>query len=187
MIRFIRITFLSISLLFWTITSHSVEDLPYQLKTIVIDAGHGGHDSGCLGAGSKEKHVALDISLKLGKYIEQNFPNVKVIYTRKTDVFIELHERAKIANRHKADLFVSIHCNAASPAAYGTETYVMGLHRTERNLNVAKRENASILLEDDYEVNYDGFDPESPESHIIFSPALWALDGHFADPSQLLT
>ena len=169
MIRFIRITFLSLSLLLVSTTTQSVGDIPYQLKTIVIDAGHGGHDNGCSGAGSHEKHVALDIALKLGSYIEQNFPDTKVIYTRKKDVFIELHERARIANRNKADLFISIHCNAATSSAYGTETYVMGLHRTERNLNVAKRENASVLLEDNYQANYDGFDPESSESHIIFS------------------
>lgn len=143
---------------------------PYKLKTVVIDAGHGGHDSGCLGAHSKEKDVALAIALKLGKYIEDNHPEVKVIYTRKTDVFVELIERADIANRAKADLFISIHCNASeSKTAYGTETFTMGLHVSEANLNVAKRENSVILLEENYEQNYDGFDPKSTEAYIIFS------------------
>lgn len=141
----------------------------YRIKTVCIDAGHGGHDSGCLGSSSKEKEVALSIALKLGKLIEQNFSDVKVIYTRKTDVFIPLHERANIANRAKADLFICIHLNSGAKAAYGSETYVMGLHKTNDNLGVAKRENAAILLEDDYKTQYDGFDPNSPEANIIFS------------------
>ncbi len=141
----------------------------YRIKTVCIDAGHGGHDSGCLGSSSKEKEVALSIALKLGKLIEQNFSDVKVIYTRKTDVFIPLHERANIANRAKADLFICIHLNSGAKSAYGSETYVMGLHKTNDNLGVAKRENAAILLEDDYKTQYDGFDPNSPEANIIFS------------------
>ncbi len=141
----------------------------YRIKTVCIDAGHGGHDSGCLGSSSKEKEVALSIALKLGKLIEQNFSDVKVIYTRKTDVFIPLHERANIANRAKADLFICIHLNSGAKSAYGSETYVMGLHKTNDNLGVAKRENAAILLEDDYKTKYDGFDPNSPEANIIFS------------------
>lgn len=141
----------------------------YQIRTVVIDAGHGGHDSGCLGSSSQEKHVALAVSLKLGELIEKYFPDVKVIYTRKTDVFIELHERAAIANRNKADLFICIHCNSGPSAAFGAETYVMGLHKTTDNLAVAKRENSAILLEKDYKTNYDGFDPNSPEANIIFS------------------
>lgn len=141
----------------------------YRIKTVCIDAGHGGHDSGCLGSSSKEKEIALSIALKLGKLIEQNFSDVKVIYTRKTDVFIPLHERANIANRAKADLFICIHLNSGAKAAYGSETYVMGLHKTNDNLGVAKRENAAILLEDDYKTQYDGFDPNSPEANIIFS------------------
>ncbi len=143
---------------------------PYKLKTVVIDAGHGGHDTGCLGSNSKEKDVTLAIALKLGKEIEQNCPDVKVIYTRSTDVFIELNERADIANRAKADIFISIHCNAnTNKTAYGTETYAMGLSKSEANLNVAKRENSVILLEENYETNYDGFDPKSTEAYIIFS------------------
>ncbi|MBC8047413.1 MAG: N-acetylmuramoyl-L-alanine amidase [Fimbriimonadaceae bacterium] len=142
----------------------------YKLKTVVIDAGHGGHDHGCSGSKSKEKNVALSISLKLGALIEKNFPDVKVIYTRKTDIFLELHERAAVANKANADLFICIHCNAnPSSSPYGTETYVMGLHKTAANLGVAQRENDVILLEDNYEQHYDGFDPNDAASHIMFS------------------
>ena len=143
--------------------------IPYKIKTVVLDAGHGGHDSGCKGSSHMEKHVALKIVLKLGKYIEENYPDVKVIYTRKTDVFIELNERANIANRNKADLFISVHCNANdNKSAYGTETFVMGLHRSDANLDVAKRENSVIMLEDDYKDKYN-YDPKNPASHILFS------------------
>jgi N-acetylmuramoyl-L-alanine amidase len=145
------------------------ERASYKIKTVVIDAGHGGHDHGCKGAGSKEKDIALKIALKLGKLIEQNYPDVKVIYTRKTDEFVELHERAEIANRNHADLFICVHINAGSKVAQGTETYVMGLHKSEDNLAVSKRENESILLEKDYKTQYEGYDPNSPESNIIFS------------------
>lgn len=139
------------------------------VRTVVIDPGHGGHDSGCLGASSNEKNVALAVSLLLGKMIEENFPDVKVIYTRKTDVFVELHRRAQIANQAKADLFICIHCNAGPKTAFGAETFVMGLHKTNDNLEVAKRENSVILKEENYEMQYDGFDPNSPEANIIFS------------------
>lgn len=145
------------------------DDNFYGIKTVVIDPGHGGHDGGCQGSYSNEKDVALAISLKLGKYIEENFNDVKVIYTRTTDVFVKLDERAKIANKAKADLFICIHVNSGPPTAIGTETYVMGLHKTESNLNVAKRENSSILLEDDYETRYENFDPNSPESYIVLT------------------
>ena len=141
----------------------------FAITRVVIDAGHGGHDGGCVGSSSKEKEVTLAVALKLGKYIEENFNDVKVIYTRKTDVFVELHERASIANSNKADFFICIHCNSGPKDAIGAETYVMGLHKTEDNLNVAKRENASIMMEENYKTNYEGFDPNSPESYIAFS------------------
>jgi N-acetylmuramoyl-L-alanine amidase len=142
----------------------------YGIKKVVLDAGHGGHDPGCLGKKVKEKDVALAITLKLGAYIQQNLPDVKVIYTRDTDKFVELHERAAIANRNKADFFISIHCNSGkNPASHGCETYAMGLHVTTENLNVAKRENSSILMEKNYEAKYDGFNPNAPEANIIFT------------------
>lgn len=143
----------------------------YNVKTVVIDAGHGGHDGGCSGKHSKEKHLTLKIAKQLKHYIKDAFPGVKVILTRETDMFVELHERSAIANRNNADLFISIHCNAAPSKSqvYGTETYVMGLHKTESNLNVAKRENSVILSETDYANHYDGFDPNSPMAHITFS------------------
>lgn len=142
----------------------------FTLKTVVIDAGHGGKDPGATGPGKTlEKEVALSVALKLGADIKKNYPDVNVIFTRKTDVFIELHERAEIANRNKADLFISIHCNSATnPQAYGSSCYVLGLHKTEANLDVAKRENAVILLEDNRDKNYE-FDPNTPEGHIIMS------------------
>ncbi|MES1225472.1 MAG: N-acetylmuramoyl-L-alanine amidase, partial [Bacteroidota bacterium] len=139
------------------------------VKTVVIDAGHGGHDPGCHGKKGKEKDVTLSVALKLGKLISDNNPDVKVVYTRDKDEFIELHERANIANRNHADLFISIHCNSGKGNAYGVETYSMGLHRTADNLDVAKRENESVLLEKDYKSNYEGFDPNSPEASIIFT------------------
>ncbi len=140
------------------------------VRKVVIDPGHGGKDPGAIGSKAKEKDIVLAISLQLGDYIKQNFDDVEVIYTRTTDEFIELHRRAQIANENKADLFISIHCNASrSNSAYGSETFVMGLHRSQQNLEVAKKENASILYESDYLETYDGYDPNSPESNIIFS------------------
>lgn len=136
-----------------------------SIETIVIDAGHGGKDPGCHGKFSKEKHVCLSMALKLGALIEKKYPELKVIYTRDTDVFVELGERANIANRAKADLFICIHANAASPAAYGTETYVLGLHRSESQQKVASRENSIIELEEDGGAQYKNFDL-SPDAII---------------------
>ncbi len=157
-----------------TLLNSSAAPLPTANKvdTVVIDAGHGGKDPGTHGALVKEKDVALKIALKLGSYIEKNLPGVKVIYTRKKDVYLGLDERADIANKAKADLFICIHANAVGKAEiYGSETYVMGLHKSEGNLDVAKRENAVILLDNNYEERYEGFDPNSPESYILFSLA----------------
>lgn len=138
--------------------------------TLVIDAGHGGHDAGALGAISKEKNINLAVALRFGKYVEQNLPEVRVIYTRKTDVFIPLNERANIANRANADLFISVHTNAlpAGKVARGFETYTLGMHRAKDNLDVAMRENSVISMEKDYQQRYQGFDPRSSESYIIF-------------------
>ncbi|WP_223034537.1 N-acetylmuramoyl-L-alanine amidase family protein [Hanstruepera marina] len=132
---------------------------------VVLDAGHGGHDPGNLGNGFKEKDIALNIVLKVGKELEKH-PNIKVVYTRKKDVFIDLFVRGKIANNAEADLFVSVHCNSFSNSAHGTETFVLGLHANERNFKVAKAENEVIYLEENYEKNYAGFNPSSPESYI---------------------
>ncbi|MDD6895390.1 MAG: N-acetylmuramoyl-L-alanine amidase [Prevotellaceae bacterium] len=138
--------------------------------TLVIDAGHGGHDAGALGAKSKEKNINLSVALAFGRYVERNCPDVNVVYTRKTDVFVTLHERANIANRNKADLFVSIHTNAlpSGKQARGLETYTLGMNRASENFDVAKRENSVILYEKDYEQHYEGFDPNSSESYIMF-------------------
>jgi len=147
------------------------------VNTVVIDAGHGGFQPGTVGKFSKEKDITLKVALKVGGFIEQNLPGVKVIYTRKKDVALGLDERAKIANDNHADVFISIHANslpenvpeARKQAIYGTETYVMGLHKSAANFEVAKRENSVILLEENYEEKYAGFDPGSPESYILFS------------------
>jgi len=142
----------------------------YHIKTVVLDAGHGGKDPGACGSKSYEKDITLKTALKLGKLIETNFPDIKVVFTRKTDDFVELYKRAQIANQSKADLFISLHCNSSkSITASGIETFVLGLHKSQENLDVAKKENAAILFEDDYSQRYDGFDPNSPESNIIFS------------------
>ncbi len=149
---------------------NSIEDPPKGIRTVVIDAGHGGRDPGAQGRKAKEKDIALSIAMKVGTYIEENIPEVKVIYTRKKDVFVELKERAAIANRAEADLFISIHVNAHPQAsAYGTLTLVLGQHRADENFDVAVRENSVILLEDDYETTYEGFDPKSTESYIMFT------------------
>nr|WP_262910506.1 N-acetylmuramoyl-L-alanine amidase [Pontibacter silvestris] len=141
----------------------------YKVRTVVIDAGHGGKDVGCNGRFSHEADVALQIAMQVGTLIEKNLPDVKVIYTRKNNTFVELIDRAGIANKNNADLFLSIHLNSGPSAAQGTETYTMGLHTSEGNLRVAKRENAVILQEDNYQEKYEGFDPNSPQSHILFA------------------
>ncbi len=138
--------------------------------TLVIDAGHGGHDSGAVGAQSKEKNINLSVALLFGQYVEKNCPDVNVVYTRKTDVFVTLQGRANIANNAKADLFVSVHTNAVAKGktVKGFEVYTLGMHRATDNLNVAKRENSVITLEENYEERYEGFDPNSSESYIMF-------------------
>lgn len=138
---------------------------------VVIDAGHGGKDPGAVRNNYKEKHINLGVALALGKLIENNFKDVKVIYTRKTDVFVELTDRAAIANRNKANLFISIHTNSTDAKrtnASGADTYILGLTKSAENLAVAKRENSVVTLESDYKNKYEGFDPHSPESYIIF-------------------
>jgi len=158
--------FLILCLLIFTVNFASAQ----KLKTVVLDAGHGGHDTGALGKNSREKDITLSIVLKLRDYIQQNMKDVKVVLTRDDDTFVELHRRARIANEKKADLFISVHCNStSSPAVFGAETFVMGLHKSQANLAVAKAENAAILLEDDYVEKYDGFDPNSPEGNIFFN------------------
>ena len=132
---------------------------------VVLDAGHGGHDSGNRGNGYSEKNIALKIALHIGKILKKN-QNIKIIFTRKTDVFVKLVDRANIANKADADLFISIHCDAHTSQAYGAGTFVLGLHANQRNFEIAKRENSVIFYEEDYEKNYDGFDPNNPESVI---------------------
>jgi N-acetylmuramoyl-L-alanine amidase len=149
------------------------EETSYTGSKVVIDPGHGGKDPGNLGTGkykTYEKDIVLDISLQLGKYIEANFPDVEVLYTRTNDEFVGLKERADLANKNNADLFICIHANSnKSSAPFGTDTWVMGLHKSKANLDLAKRENSSILIEKDYETKYGGYDPNSPEAEIIFS------------------
>ncbi len=146
---------------------------PNRIRTIVLDAGHGGKDPGNLGTGrykTTEKHISLNVAKLVGKYVSEAFPETKVIYTREDDRFIELMERTNIANRAKADVFISIHCNANDNRdPHGCETYVMGLHKTEANMRVAQKENAAILLEEGHELKYDGYDPKDPESMIALS------------------
>ncbi|MFT3739474.1 MAG: N-acetylmuramoyl-L-alanine amidase [Breznakibacter sp.] len=155
--------------LFALSASYTVAQNSIALKTVVIDAGHGGKDPGAVGAKVKEKDITLSVALKLGNYIKENFSDVKVVYTRSKDVFVPLDERAKIANKANADVFMSIHANWISkPSIDGTETFVLGLHRTQDNLEVAKKENAVIVLEENYNAKYEGFDPNSAESYIIF-------------------
>lgn len=143
-----------------------------QIKTVVIDPGHGGHDPGTITSGARyrEKDIVLSVGLKLGSLIKNKYPHIKVIYTRSTDKFVDLAERSDIANRNKADLFISIHVNATkSTGVHGTETFVMGTHKSDSNFELCKAENAVIVMEDNYQAKYEGFNPDSPESYIIFS------------------
>lgn len=158
--------FLILCLLYFFVNFASAQ----RVNTVVLDAGHGGHDTGALGKNSREKDITLAVVLKLRDYIRGNMKDVKVVLTRDDDTFIELYRRARIANENKADLFISVHCNSStSPSAFGVETFVMGLHKSQANLAVAKAENAAILLEDDYVEKYDGFDPNSLEGNIFFN------------------
>lgn len=164
---------LRIFLILLTTLGFSFEALHAQgVQKVIIDPGHGGKDPGAIGiTGLQEKDVVLSVSQMTAQYLKDNFPDIEVILTRNTDVFLELHERSTIANKQNADLFISIHANAASNKnAYGAETYVLGLHKSEANLEVAKRENAVIELEDDQQENYS-FNPNSPEGHIMMSMA----------------
>jgi len=141
-----------------------------KITKVVIDAGHGGKDPGALGKFTMEKDIVLDVALRTGNYIEENIEGVEVIYTRTKDEFIELHKRAQIANESGADVFISIHCNSnKSSRPYGSETYVMGLHKSVENLDVAKTENAAIYYEENYKTSYDGFNPDSDEDYIVLS------------------
>jgi N-acetylmuramoyl-L-alanine amidase len=158
-------------LLFIPVSGQKI-DKPYgEQFVVVIDAGHGGKDPGALGPGSREKDIVLAIALKTGKYINDNLKDVKVVYTRDKDVFVELRERGQIANKAKADLFISIHANSTDGgrSVRGAETFILGLDKDAANLAVAMKENEVILLEDDYSAHYSGFDPKSPESYIVFS------------------
>lgn len=183
MIKILGISCLSLILCLCSFKDTGISN--YKIRRVVIDAGHGGHDPGNLGTKTRkttEKDVALDLALAIGEKIEASLPDVEVIYTRTTDVFIELHERAAIANRLNANCFISVHCNSATASAYGTETYVMGLHKNDANLKVAMRENSSMYLEDDYESHYDGFNPENDEDYIVMS----LMQTAFQDQSTIL-
>lgn len=163
--------------------SATLSDNPVKPFVVVLDAGHGGHDSGNTGhrGAYRESDISLSVVLKVGAALEK-IPNVKVIYTRKTDVFLELRERAAIANKNHADLFVSVHCNAHSSQAHGAETFVLGLHKNQANFEVAKRENEVIYLEENYEEKYAGFDPSRPESLI----GMMLMQEAYLDQSILL-
>jgi N-acetylmuramoyl-L-alanine amidase len=155
---------------FSTYGQHKNNVSNFRVKTVVIDAGHGGKDPGAVNGKTYEKDITLAIALKLGRLIKSNLKDIRVIYTRDTDEFIELYERANIANRNKANLFISIHCNTGPlETMMGTETYAMGIEKNKSNLEVSKRENSVVMLEENYLAKYDGFDPNSPEGHIIFS------------------
>lgn len=168
--RYSGVFLISILTLIYLPNILATEDPDDKVNVVVLDAGHGGKDPGAIGKNSREKDIVLAIALKVGQYIEKNIPDVKVIYTRKKDEFIELYERANIANKNNADLFISIHANWwTNLRSTGTETYTMGTSLDERNLQVAMKENSVITMEEDYTTNYEGFDPNSAESYIIFN------------------
>lgn len=169
-LKVLSLSIVLLSLCAWINPGRQADNPIEKSWIVVIDAGHGGKDPGSLGRLSKEKDLALSIALKTGKYIKENIDGVKVIYTRENDEFIELYKRAEIANKAKADLFISIHCNGFSDRRIkGSETFAMGIHKDEGNLEVAMSENSVITLEDDYSTRYQGYDPNSSESFIAFS------------------
>lgn len=178
-----KYSFIIIVLFLMLLNSHGLlaTNPPTKKFVVVLDAGHGGKDPGNRGNGYKEKDIALNIILKIGAELKKH-PDVKVVYTRTTDVFIPLDKRAEIANEANADLFVSVHCNAHSSQAHGTETFVLGLHRNADNLKIAMKENSVIYLEEDYEVKYGGFDPNSPASYI----GMTLMQEEYLDQSILL-
>jgi N-acetylmuramoyl-L-alanine amidase len=168
--KFVNSLLLLIPFLFGGFIPNETMMPAFKMTKIVLDAGHGGRDPGNLGSRSREKDINLAVTLLVGKYIEENLPDVEVIYTRKDDSFPSLKERPVIANKNKAHLFVSIHSNsAANKSAYGTETFIMGMKHFESNFDIIKRENSVMMLEDGYEEKYEGFDPSSPESYIMFN------------------
>jgi len=168
--KFVNSLLLLIPFLFGGFIPNETMMPAFRMKKIVLDAGHGGRDPGNLGSRSREKDINLAVTLLVGKYLEENLPDVEVIYTRRDDSFPSLKERPVIANKNKADLFVSIHSNsAANKSAYGTETFIMGMKHFESNFDIIKRENSVMMLEDGYEEKYEGFDPSSPESYIMFN------------------
>lgn len=176
---------LSLLLLFFTyfVGINPAHSQNYELKTVVIDPGHGGKDPGAVANGVREKNVVLNVGIKAGELIKAAHPNVNVVYTRKKDVFIPLDQRANIANQNKADLFISVHANVCgAPSVRGSETFILGLHKSQENLEVAKKENSVILMEDDYNNLYEGFDPKESESYIMFE----LIQGQHLEQSTLL-
>lgn len=175
--------FLLVVLFFNTSFTEENKRINNKIKTIVIDPGHGGKDSGTMGTKRfkiYEKHVALAVSLKLGQYITERFPEIEVIYTRDKDIFLELNERTELANKSNADLFISVHCDGfTNPQPSGASVFVMGMSKLKANMDVAMRENSAIYLEDNYQQKYDGFDPASAESYIVFS----LMQNHYLNQS----
>ena len=163
--KFIRLNLIILFIYLLICNQLQSQNLNDEKFVVVLDAGHGGKDPGNMGNGYYEKNIALNIALAIGKKLELN-KDIRTIYTRKTDVFVDLFQRADIANSANADLFVSIHCDAHNSSAFGAGTFVLGLHANQRNFEVAKKENSVIFLEDNYEINYNGFDPNNPESVI---------------------